>query len=939
MPSQTPLVSVIIPAYNNAQYLPDCLRSLLRQTCGEWQAVVVVDGSPDDSADVARRFARDDGRITVIDKPRNEGTHLARTTGVEHATGRYALFLDADDELTDDALESLVGAMDEGTDVLHFGMEIVNEGLPQSECDAMLRLCNPALPDLHDDQVPLSSFSPEGEQTQDWRILQRLYRTGPLKRAFDAMTDRRLGRGQDSYEWFVISSLTRCERFRDDLVCYRYHLGRGVTGTSAISAAKFTALVNNFADMADLAKDYARDFRRYPGLMDCADGYRRRLVAPLTGDWVTRVPDDEKIEAAQPMADRFGALTEAEELMRAARDAAYALWDTHAPYTGEEPFHDWIELARRLAGSVTRCCVSHGTYDTYESQVCGHVADLARRMAATSVPSPAGFRGICTALAPMTAPAASDADNAPRADGTSPSYDILADLLLNRLDRADRPEALTFALGHGDADALLASLARVGWDHPGRVLTSVGDAEALRTPAHAIGTVGIYYCGISTGGAERVTCSLIDLWTSMGYHVVLFTDWGPKPGEYAIPDSVTRVVLPNCWTITPDNYRARARALREALAEHHVDALVYGMWTSNILAWDLLTCKAAGVPFLAHTHSAVRTMLGEGDPKTFELAQVYRYADGVVALSETDRLFWSRTNPRVWRTVNRPTIRPVPGRRSPLSGHGIVWVGRLSPEKRPDEALRIMRHVVDAMPDATLTMVGPVADGVRLEDLEGQRHRLGLDDAVRFVGRQADVLPFLRDAAAFLMTSDYEGYPLALAEAKTAGLPCVLYALPYLTLTEGNRGVVQVEHGDDVAAAAALVRLLGDEELRRRTGDEAFAHMEELDAFSLKDWWWGIRDATAQGSPDRSGFAADDLLNDVLVLSLTSSVGRTRTADRAERDRIGRELDETRRQADAAQTDLGWVRGSTAYRVGRIATWPMRRLKDAVRAIRRRAAR
>ena len=94
--------SVIIPSYNNAEYLPKCIRSLQRQTVSDWEAIVVVDGSPDNAAEVAFDIAETDSRVKVINKERNEGTHRARKTGVAAASGEYTIFLDADDELLED---------------------------------------------------------------------------------------------------------------------------------------------------------------------------------------------------------------------------------------------------------------------------------------------------------------------------------------------------------------------------------------------------------------------------------------------------------------------------------------------------------------------------------------------------------------------------------------------------------------------------------------------------------------------------------------------------------------------------------------------------------------------------------------------------------------------------------------------------------------------
>lgn len=87
--------SVVIPLYNKEHYIEKTIRSVLEQTCTDYEVVVVNDGSSDDSLAVARRFESD--RVRIIDQP-NQGVAVARNTGIHHARGEYIAFLDADDE-------------------------------------------------------------------------------------------------------------------------------------------------------------------------------------------------------------------------------------------------------------------------------------------------------------------------------------------------------------------------------------------------------------------------------------------------------------------------------------------------------------------------------------------------------------------------------------------------------------------------------------------------------------------------------------------------------------------------------------------------------------------------------------------------------------------------------------------------------------------------
>jgi glycosyltransferase involved in cell wall biosynthesis len=92
-----PKISVIIPVYNTAEYLPQCLDSVLMQNLEEIEIVVVIDCSPDNSMEIAQEYQKRDRRITIIEKPVNEGLPVARNSGVDASTGEYIIHLDSDD--------------------------------------------------------------------------------------------------------------------------------------------------------------------------------------------------------------------------------------------------------------------------------------------------------------------------------------------------------------------------------------------------------------------------------------------------------------------------------------------------------------------------------------------------------------------------------------------------------------------------------------------------------------------------------------------------------------------------------------------------------------------------------------------------------------------------------------------------------------------------
>lgn len=107
-----PKVSVIIPSYNLASYLPETLSSVAAQTYPDWECLIVENGSQDGSLEVVNAWCARDTRFVPVVFDRNQGVAAARNKGLELAEGEYILFLDADDLITPGYMAAAVAALD-----------------------------------------------------------------------------------------------------------------------------------------------------------------------------------------------------------------------------------------------------------------------------------------------------------------------------------------------------------------------------------------------------------------------------------------------------------------------------------------------------------------------------------------------------------------------------------------------------------------------------------------------------------------------------------------------------------------------------------------------------------------------------------------------------------------------------------------------------------
>lgn len=131
--SAEPVISVVVPVFNSAQYVEQTIHSLLSQTFGDFELICVNDGSTDKTFEVLQACAERDKRIVVYDQP-NQGQSVARNAAIDVARGRFLHFMDSDDLLREDAFERLADTMEkQDLDLLYFDAESFYESSDLAE--------------------------------------------------------------------------------------------------------------------------------------------------------------------------------------------------------------------------------------------------------------------------------------------------------------------------------------------------------------------------------------------------------------------------------------------------------------------------------------------------------------------------------------------------------------------------------------------------------------------------------------------------------------------------------------------------------------------------------------------------------------------------------------------------------------------------------------
>ncbi|MBV0894075.1 glycosyltransferase [Microbacterium sp. NC79] len=247
-----PAVSIIVPLFNDEEWVAAALDSCLKQTSGDFEVLCIDDASTDTTAAIVEEYASRDSRIRLIQQPTNASAFQARRAGIGAAAGDYVLFLDGDDALAPNAVKATVAkARSAKADVVGFGVEIVtaNSKTPR-RFEAALQ---PRHKELHSTDIVTSLF-PVGEEANGhlWRYL---FATDLLRAAYEGFTrDATYYRANDlPITLLALAHATKYVSLPDRL--YRYNFQRGTSGHTINGVDHFNFLLSGIDPITAIADE------------------------------------------------------------------------------------------------------------------------------------------------------------------------------------------------------------------------------------------------------------------------------------------------------------------------------------------------------------------------------------------------------------------------------------------------------------------------------------------------------------------------------------------------------------------------------------------------------------------------------------------------------------------------------------------------------------
>jgi glycosyltransferase involved in cell wall biosynthesis len=206
--------TIIIPVYNAGKYLSHCIDSCINQTYSHVEIICIDDCSTDNSPEILENFKKNESRIMLFQHKKNEGTYMARYTGVINATGDYVLFLDSDDTLKSYSCELLLKKIKKRrVDIIQFGYEEIH-----SNQKVFSPFYNSSYKRIMAYLAGNNRLSPE--------LWTKAYSSDVIKQAYKAMEPFYAILAEDLYVSIVITFFSKTFSFlRKTLVCYSEDTG------------------------------------------------------------------------------------------------------------------------------------------------------------------------------------------------------------------------------------------------------------------------------------------------------------------------------------------------------------------------------------------------------------------------------------------------------------------------------------------------------------------------------------------------------------------------------------------------------------------------------------------------------------------------------------------------------------------------------------------
>ena len=341
---------------------------------------------------------------------------------------------------------------------------------------------------------------------------------------------------------------------------------------------------------------------------------------------------------------------------------------------------------------------------------------------------------------------------------------------------------------------------------------------------------------MAMGGAERVISILSKGLVEKGHSVCIgMFNVAPQTSAYALDERVELENIQSCRFTTPTQIKNSLGNLEAYFKKKTPDVVI--SFINVTCAQVSVVCKKLGIPIIFSERNDPRRLLNSIKSKIFQHLLIWNVRDMVFQTEGAKQIYPKRIAKRSQVILNPVDTSGFPPYYEGERKKEIVSVGRLEPQKRQDVLIRAFAMVAEKDPELVLKIYGQGTQEAALRELIRQ---LRLEDRVLLMGTRSNIFELINDAAAFVMSSDFEGLPNALIEAMAMGLPCVSTRCSpggaEELIQDGVNGYL-VPCGDPQQLAQAIIRLFDNYENALEMGKKACAVRQRVEKQTIIDSW------------------------------------------------------------------------------------------------------
>lgn len=336
------------------------------------------------------------------------------------------------------------------------------------------------------------------------------------------------------------------------------------------------------------------------------------------------------------------------------------------------------------------------------------------------------------------------------------------------------------------------------------------------------------------GGAQRVISVLANAYAGQNKQVEIISIEGGEP-EYGLDANVVYLPFPGRRESGKiKRMKAREAFIKACIKEYNPDIVISFCTEPNI--YTIAAARTCDIPVIVSERNDP-----ERDPRS-KFARtlrklLYPFADGFVFQTNQAANYFTKGIKSRSVVISNPVKQNLPEVYRGEHRKAVVTAARLEPQKNIDLLLISFAEISNKYPDYCLEIYGRGDEEQRLVELA---QSLGIQDCVKFKGFSLHLHEEIRDAACFVLSSDYEGMPNALIEAMALGLPVISTDCPCggpaMLIQNGTNGLL-VPVGDADKMSAAMIKIIESEELSTLLGRNAEEIREDLAPLVISERW------------------------------------------------------------------------------------------------------